>query len=67
MVIADLSSKQVDNTSEHMARTDLGNNVMQVSHTKGTDRWLVVKKKLDASEVKALTMIRKDNVVLLHG
>ena len=35
-----------------MVRRDLGDNIMEVSHNKGTDRWLVIKKQLDASNVR---------------
>ena len=45
---------QVNNKCEEMTRTDLGNKVMEVSHSRGTDRWLVVKKELDASKVNVI-------------
>ena len=35
-----------------MIRKDLGDNIMEIKHTKGTDRWLVIKKQLDASNVR---------------
>ena len=35
-----------------MIRRDLGDNIMEISHTNGTDRWLVIKKQLDASNVR---------------
>ena len=39
-----------------MIRKDLGDNIMEVCHTDGTDRWLVIKKELDASNVRNLLM-----------
>lgn len=38
-----------------MIRKDLGDNIMEVCHTNGTDRWLVIKKELDASNVRHVT------------
>ena len=35
-----------------MIRKDLGDNIMEIKHTKGIDRWLVIKKQLDASNVR---------------
>ena len=46
---------QVNNTSLEMTRRDLGNNIMELSHTRGKDRWLVIKKELDASHVRLIT------------
>ncbi|XP_078347983.1 uncharacterized protein LOC144633073 isoform X2 [Oculina patagonica] len=43
---------QVNNSRREMVRKDLGDNIMEVSHSKGTDRWLVIKKELDASNMK---------------
>jgi hypothetical protein len=34
-----------------MRRKDLGNDVIEIEHNNGTDRWLVVKKMLDASKI----------------
>ena len=46
---------QVNNSRHEMIRKDLGDNIMEVSHTNGTDRWLVIKKQLDASNVRHFT------------
>ena len=35
-----------------MLRRDLGDNVMEVLHNTGTERWLVVKKQLEAARVR---------------
>ena len=43
---------QVNDSRREMVRKDLGENIMEVSHNKGTDRWLVIKKQLDASNVR---------------
>ena len=43
---------QVNNSRREMIRRDLGDNLMEVLHTKGTDHWLVIKKQLDASNVR---------------
>ena len=40
-----------------MVRRDLGESVMEVSHTNGTDRWLVIKKELDSSKVTHYTRL----------
>lgn len=42
---------KVNNSRHEMIRRDLGDKIMEISHTNGTDRWLVVKKELDASNV----------------
>ena len=36
-----------------MIRKDLSDNIMEISHSRGTDRWLVIKKQLDASHVRS--------------
>lgn len=36
-----------------MIRRDLGDNVIEVLHNTGTERWLVVKKQLEAARMKA--------------
>ncbi|KAL8608369.1 hypothetical protein ACOMHN_002602 [Nucella lapillus] len=51
-----LRSISIDNKVEgsqlSMRRVDLGNNIVEIHHGQGvTDRWLVVKKKLDASTI----------------
>ncbi|XP_068725664.1 uncharacterized protein [Montipora capricornis] len=46
-----------NNTRRQMIRRDLGDNIMEVSHTQGKDRWLVIKKELDASNIQT-----KENV-----
>ena len=35
-----------------MLRRDLGDNVMEVLHNTGMERWLVVKKQLEAARVR---------------
>ena len=34
-----------------MRRHDLGDDVVEIKHSDGSDRWLVVKKMLDASKI----------------
>ena len=34
-----------------MCRTDVGENIIEICHGNTTDRWLVVKKMLDASQI----------------
>ncbi|CAG2195996.1 unnamed protein product [Mytilus edulis] len=41
----------VENSSQVMRRKDLGNDVIEIEHNTGIDRWLVVKKMLDASKI----------------
>ena len=36
-----------------MIRKDLSDNIMEISHSRGTDRGLVMKKQLDASHVRS--------------
>ena len=51
-----------------MIRKDLGDNIMEIKHTKGTDRWLVIKKQLDASNVRRqLTIILKVEIYFLFS
>ncbi|XP_076112450.1 uncharacterized protein LOC143080482 isoform X2 [Mytilus galloprovincialis] len=42
---------KVENSSQVMRRKDLGNDVIEIEHNTGIDRWLVVKKMLDASKI----------------
>ncbi|CAC5410109.1 unnamed protein product [Mytilus coruscus] len=42
---------KVENSSQVMRRNDLGNGVIEIEHNNGIDRWLVVKKMLDASKI----------------
>ncbi|VDI46757.1 Hypothetical predicted protein [Mytilus galloprovincialis] len=42
---------KVENSSQVMRRNDIGNGVVEIEHNNGTDRWLVVKKMLDASKI----------------
>lgn len=44
---------QVKNICRDMIRKDLSDNIMEISHSHGTDRWLVIKKQLDASHVRS--------------
>ena len=39
-----------------MIRRDLGDNVIEVLHNTGTERWLVVKKQLEAARVRNLCL-----------
>ncbi|XP_022793492.1 uncharacterized protein LOC111332406 isoform X4 [Stylophora pistillata] len=41
---------EVNKSLLKMIRRDLGDNVMEVLHNKGTERWLVVKKQLEATK-----------------
>ena len=34
-----------------MRRYDLGDNIVEIKHSDGSDRWLVIKKMLDASKI----------------
>lgn len=36
---------------QRMRRRDVGDNVVEIEHTEGKDRWLVLKKMLDASKI----------------
>ncbi|CAG2243868.1 unnamed protein product [Mytilus edulis] len=47
----EIISCQVENSSQVMRRKDLGNGVIEIKHNNGKDRWLVVKKMLDASKI----------------
>ena len=38
-----------------MRRRDIGNNVVEIQHLHGTERWLVIKKVLDASKISIQT------------
>lgn len=42
---------QVENYTLKMQRRDIGENVIEIKHSAGLDRWLVVKKTLDASHI----------------
>ena len=42
---------QSENLTLKMSRKDVGKNVVEIKHNDGTDRWLVVKKQLDASKI----------------
>ena len=35
-----------------MSRKDIGDNVIEIRHAKRSDRWLLSKKRLDASKVR---------------
>ncbi|XP_068715873.1 uncharacterized protein [Montipora foliosa] len=55
---------QVNNTSLEMTRRDLGNNIMELSHTRGKDRWLVIKKELDASHIQTKVNVEVTELAL---
>lgn len=42
---------QVENNVLNMRRRDLGDHVVEIEHTHGNERWLVIKKMLDASKI----------------
>ncbi|XP_060075304.1 uncharacterized protein LOC132554994 [Ylistrum balloti] len=42
---------KVDDSTQVMRRRDLGESVVEIEHNKGTDRFLVIKKSLDASKI----------------
>ena len=42
---------KVENYTSKMQRRDVGNNVIEIRHSGGLDRWLVAKKTLDASHI----------------
>ncbi|XP_069113795.1 uncharacterized protein [Argopecten irradians] len=42
---------KVDESTQVMRRRDLGDNVVEIQHKKGTDRFLIIKKSLDASKI----------------
>ena len=44
---------KVEDYTAKMRRTDLDNNVTEISHENGLDRWLVIRKPLDASQISA--------------
>ena len=42
---------QVEDYREEIRRRDLVNDVVEITHTAGVDRWLVVKQVLDATSI----------------
>lgn len=50
-----------------MTRKDLNNNVLEVEHTDGTDRWLVVKTILHPEKVNLDTEPKSQKCVFLHN
>ena len=42
---------QVEGGVQKMRRYDQGNNIVEIRHSDGSDRWLVIKKMLDASKI----------------
>lgn len=42
---------RVENFVQHIHRKDYGQNVVEITHDDKMDRWLVVKKSLDASKI----------------
>ena len=51
-IISLLFATQDDNSSSHMSRKDIRENVIEIRHSKHSDRWLLTKKRLDASKVR---------------
>lgn len=52
-----------------MARRDIGENIIEIKHNTGTDKWLVTKKLLDASKIspKVSLLLPTDHVVEFAG
>ena len=46
-----------------MRRYDLGDNIVEIKHSDGSDRWLVIKKMLDASKISLQVSICFDLVI----
>lgn len=44
-------SLQVDDYNLDIERFDVGNNIIQIKHSKSTDTWFVVRKTLDAQNI----------------
>jgi hypothetical protein len=42
---------QMESFESVMLRRDLSDNIVQITHGGGSDRWLVVRKMLDASKI----------------
>ncbi|KAH3734109.1 hypothetical protein DPMN_040549, partial [Dreissena polymorpha] len=42
---------KIENGVQKFRRRDVGNNIVEIEHTHGTERWLVVKKMLDATKI----------------
>lgn len=42
---------QVNKTERYMQRRDLSNGLVEVEHTMGVEKWLVVRREMDASKV----------------
>ena len=42
---------QIENSVQYMRRRDVGDNIIEISHSGDTERWLVVKKVLDATKI----------------
>ncbi|XP_033634434.1 uncharacterized protein LOC117295789 isoform X1 [Asterias rubens] len=43
-----------DNSSSHMSRKDIRENVIEIRHSKHSDRWLLTKKRLNASKLQRI-------------
>ncbi|XP_053389616.1 uncharacterized protein LOC128552593 [Mercenaria mercenaria] len=46
---------KVENSVQTMRRRDIGDNVVEIQHAHGSEKWLVVKKMLDASKISIQT------------
>ncbi|XP_045191511.2 uncharacterized protein LOC123548375 [Mercenaria mercenaria] len=46
---------KVEHSVQTMKRRDVGDNVIEIQHSDGCDRWLVIKKMLDASNISLQT------------
>ncbi|KAL3859496.1 hypothetical protein ACJMK2_009715 [Sinanodonta woodiana] len=44
---------KIEGQVQTMRRCDLGNGVVEIKHSDGSDRWLVIKKMLDASKISS--------------
>ncbi len=50
-----------------MTRKDLSHNVLEVEHTKGTERWLVVKTTVNPKKVVQTLIFKSHSVASLSG
>ena len=50
-----------------MRRYDLGDGIVEIRHSDGSDRWLVVKKVLDASKISLQVQFIKAFFVMLNS
>ena len=54
----------MENSIQVMRRRDLGDGVVEIEHSDGIDRWLVVKKMLDASKISLQVMLTISDLLL---